>query len=257
MANNHDVAGDFDKRIHVDRLSAAGIDSEAEQEDMVVGLLLGDLRSFNDAVRDTRVNIGLEEPMPSSERPEITEIMEYSTALGTQQKQQLKTSANDIRSRYGLSHNWEFSVEAAILVNRLFVPPDPSIALVTSNGGSLEEVMANLQTPTPEVFIYPSYQVTINQLHEFIDNHAEEIRAAVAQLPPRPQANVANQTFLIGRMAWMLRSEEPQPSWSEVAERINDFTRRIDVIASTSLNNIQVRTIYERYLSHLTELETT
>lgn len=256
--DNPSLVESTDNRLHPEELDIPGI-AVPNPTEWAIGLFLCDLASFNNSVRNARQELAIQELVPYRVTRELSSILDMLSGIDHDNGSPLSITAKRIAERYKLSENWYLPLQLAILTHHLIIPADPAVIMRRPpDTSSLAGVMAYLQEEAPPMtspIIYPVYRVTINQLHTFIDQHKDEIRRILDTLPPRPTTSTSSHTMLWGRLAWLMRQETPRPSWTETASWINDFTGRLRGFATASLNNVQAREMYERYLQQLRRLD--
>lgn len=210
-------------------------DEKYNPEDFKLGEVLASCNSLYPQLDRIRTSLGITllmkwPPSPTSET--IAAIIRESNEL---YNQALEQWAEWLAYRYRLSANWNVPLRIAILCHVLPVPSDPAIGLYVPPGaggrGGVFEAMRRQRIAKSEAIkllnsplIYPNYQVSINELLDFIKNHSAEISSALAQLPPKPSAGKTTRNrLLIGHLAWLIKNHRAGiKTWGDVATFLTD-----------------------------------
>lgn len=238
-------------RMNIPELGRGPNDSE-----WMIGQILESHQAFNEGIESARAEIELHQLMPSSESPDIHEFLGYKSSLSTVQRQKLTRVTRRLVGRYNLSETWVPFVETCILTNHLIVPPDPSIIIdYPPSNPSLSTMIAELSQPIHTTGIFPLYRVTTNQLINFIRENRPAIEQMMNSLPPKPTTRMARNRFWWGRYAWLMRQDNPPAPFSRIANTINQLTARMSDEPTASLNEVEIRNIFQQYSALVTSVE--
>lgn len=250
---------DAEDRVSVDIVSGLSNGEEAPHECIATARLLGNLPSFQDRLIAARDALELTEPVVYTEHPSLEDMQRFHEGLSPEQLDELASRGYRIRERFRLSENWRTSMEVAIITNHLPVPVDPRIKLHTpavAQAPTLSNVLADLYdsgVPLQSPAIYPLYRVTLRQLKAFIDEHSTEIQEAMSHLPEPPRATIDSRTWLRGRMAWYLKTENESWTWAHVADWMNNILG--DYPEFGIIDEVEARNSYLRFRAQLARID--
>lgn len=172
----------------------------------------------------------------------------FSNAITREKREIVKNCAKELKEKYALPENWEFSFEIAALTNVLLVPPSELIRIhlpryfypsqrnrndsALGLAGRIVGEWKILEYPA----IYFTRQVTIDELKHWINKNKSLIRAIQYKLPKEKKLKRERKTLFWGQVAWILKLDGIH-SWSKMVkmiERLIDNNRKESITQADS-----------------------
>jgi|GEM_PF-4911140 len=244
-------------QMNIVRLNTSNELLAPSDSDWLVAQVVHNLTSFTEPIRIARRALGIEQLEVHSSAPTLDELLGYGADLSSEDKRRLTGYASQIRGNFKLSSHWQIMIEGAILTDQLVVTSDPAISFnYPIEGIDLDTIAVNIARQKPDVSIALSYKVTANELAEYIRAHRTEFEQMMASLPTKTTTRMHKHRFIYGQMAWLLRQQNPTPTFIEIARQINDMTNRVDnsIVIGSALDELEAHNVHDQYLTIITSV---